>query len=538
MRTLDFADGFESEVQPTVENVVASDITFTPVGTIVSTDVQAALAELDVEKVTKVSSTDNAVPRFDGTDGAVQNSDVIIDDTNNITGVNDLTINGNLTVNGTTTTVNTTNLEVEDKLVALNKGGAAASAAGSGIEFEENGVKTAYVKTSSDRNAFEIKAPNTAGVASIIPGSGADEVALLAKAQSISNKTIDADQNTITNIKNTDIKAGAGIDVNKLAALTASRVAITDVSGFLTSADTATYPNLTELSYVKGATSSLQTQINSISGSSNPYKISNLSLAASVGSNALTIALKDANGSDPSGGSAVTVAFRNATVSTGTYTDVSVSAALSVVISSGSTLGHSNGVNTWLYIYLINNAGTAELAVSTIRHDDGNIVSTTAEGGAGAADSATAIYSTTGRSNVAIRLIGRMLVNQATAGTWASAPTIITVTPFEKRIGAQASRTEATNYQALSDGWFIGYAVSTNTTNGVSKIEGKTDASSPATVVYGSGVITTHANAQNIAAQTTSFVIPVKAGEYYRSDFTALTGSTGVTRSYYWRPYE
>ena len=44
---------------------------------------------------------------------------------------------------------------------------------------------------------------------------------------------------------------------------TASRVAIIDGSKNVKSADTATYPSLTELSYVKGVTSAIQTQLNS-----------------------------------------------------------------------------------------------------------------------------------------------------------------------------------------------------------------------------------------------------------------------------------
>lgn len=43
-------------------------------------------------KVTAVSSTDNAAVRFDSTAGQVQNSGVIIDDSNNITGVGSLTL--------------------------------------------------------------------------------------------------------------------------------------------------------------------------------------------------------------------------------------------------------------------------------------------------------------------------------------------------------------------------------------------------------------------------------------------------------------
>lgn len=170
------------------------------------------------------------------------------------------------------------------------------------------------------------------------------------------------------------------------------------------------------------------------------YELSNLGLAASVAANALTIALKDKAGADPSGGSVVRVGFRNATLTTGQYSTVSISSALSLVVSSGSTLGTSDGVDYYLYVYLLNNAGTAELAVSMSYFEDGTTHSTTAEGGAGAADSNRVLYSTTARTNVATRLIGRILVNQATAGTWATAPSEISLQPFEiQKVEARAS---------------------------------------------------------------------------------------------------
>jgi hypothetical protein len=82
-------------------------------------------------KVDKVTSTDNAVTRYDGTTGDVQNSGVTIDDSNNVI------IPGNLTVNGTTTTINTTNLEVTDANITINNGGNQASADGiAGLRVE------------------------------------------------------------------------------------------------------------------------------------------------------------------------------------------------------------------------------------------------------------------------------------------------------------------------------------------------------------------------------------------------------------------
>lgn len=73
---------------------------------------------------------------------------------------NDVIVNGNLDVNGTITTIDTVNLQVTDKLITLNRNGAAASAFGAGIELEENAVITGYIKTdASARTAWLIKAP-------------------------------------------------------------------------------------------------------------------------------------------------------------------------------------------------------------------------------------------------------------------------------------------------------------------------------------------------------------------------------------------
>jgi hypothetical protein len=162
--------------------------------------------------------------------------------------------------------------------------------------------------------------------------------------------------------------------------------------------------------------------------------LSNLALSASVSANALTVALKTKAGSDPSVGDEVTIGFRNATLTTGTYVERTVNSALSVTVSSGSTLGLISNQNQYIYVYAIDNAGTVELAVSgQSTFDEGTVVSTTAEGGAGAADSVSVMYSTTARSNVAVRLIGRVQSNQATTGTYASSPTEVSLVPFGRK---------------------------------------------------------------------------------------------------------
>lgn len=141
-------------------------------------------------------------------------------------------------------------------------------------------------------------------------------------------------------------------------------------------------------------------------------------VTASVATNALTITLNP-----------TTLDFRSNTLGSGTVTTVSNAAAISVVVSSGSTLGTANAIASRLAVLAINNAGTMELAVvnvaGSVLLDDATLISTTAEGGAGAADSANVIYSTTARASVAFRIVGYIESTQATAGTWATAPSVI-----------------------------------------------------------------------------------------------------------------
>ena len=70
---------------------------------------------------------------------------------------------GTLQVDGTLTYVNTTDLNVTDKLITLNKSGGAASAGGAGIEFEEAGAPTGYIKINTTRDGFLMKAPGALG---------------------------------------------------------------------------------------------------------------------------------------------------------------------------------------------------------------------------------------------------------------------------------------------------------------------------------------------------------------------------------------
>ena len=189
--------------------------------------------------------------------------------------------------------------------------------------------------------------------------------------------------------------------------------------------------------------------------------IGSLELAAAVGSNALTVSLKTSTGTDPSSTAPVNIRFRDTTLTSGGYTNVAVTGALSVTASAGSTFGFTSSLASRLYILAINNAGTAELAFYHAYNPTGptlkglnesGLISTTAEGGAGGADSAQTVYSTSARSNVTFRILGYLeITTGATAGNWSNAPTVIQV------MGPGVPRTNSiiqTQYTALTAATF------------------------------------------------------------------------------------
>lgn len=127
------------------------------------------------------SSTDNALARFDlATGKVIQNSGIIVDDSNNVTGVNDMTVTGDLTVNGATVTVNTATLDVEDTNITVNKGGNDASSAGAGLTVDRTGTKGSIVYDTTATSKFKV-----GNLASEV------EIATISGAQVLTAKDID-----------------------------------------------------------------------------------------------------------------------------------------------------------------------------------------------------------------------------------------------------------------------------------------------------------------------------------------------------------
>lgn len=163
-----------------------------------------------------------------------------------------------------------------------------------------------------------------------------------------------------------------------------------------------------------------------------PVWAENYTLATSVGSNALTIALKTKAGTDPSSSDPVKVAFRNATSATGDYTVLTITSALSITVSAGSTLGMISGNSSSIWVYLFNDSGTPRLGVSQSFFNEMTVRSSTAEGGAGAADSNKIIYTSTAVTNKAVRILA-LMVGSNTTGNWTAVPTIVSLNPIHSQ---------------------------------------------------------------------------------------------------------
>jgi hypothetical protein len=198
------------------------------------------------------------------------------------------------------------------------------------------------------------------------------------------NKTFDADGtgNSITNIENADIKAAAAIALNKLAATTVSRALVSDGSGFVSpSATTAT-----EIGYVNGVTSAIQTQINSKQATI-PFGTGvQTALGVNIGSAGAPVLFNGALGT-PSSGTATNLTGTAAGLTAGTVTtNANLTGA---VTSSGNatSLGSFSSADlrgaltdesgTGAAIFAGGNIGAGSATTAAVT-DDSTLIATTA----------------------------------------------------------------------------------------------------------------------------------------------------------------
>lgn len=158
-----------------------------------------------------------------------------------------------------------------------------------------------------------------------------------------------------------------------------------------------------------------------------PSQMVNVGLSFAVAGSALTVALRQADGAtSPAAGAPCVIGFESNTLSSGDFQQIEATAATSLTVPSGATLGGTSGVADNLYVYAVLNAGAVELAISGQDFGGAGQVSTTAIGAG--STSATVMYSASVRSNVPFAKIAAISVTETVAGTWSSVPTSCALT--------------------------------------------------------------------------------------------------------------
>ena len=147
----------------------------------------------------------------------------------NVTVGGALTVTGNLTVNGTTTTVNSTNTTLDDNLLELNSG-AASNANDSGIIIERGStgdnaiiawdesadkfVVGTTTATASDTGDLTISTGTlVANIEATTATLGGSDIISTDNTKTLTNKTIDAASNTLSNIGNSSL-TNSSITIN------------------------------------------------------------------------------------------------------------------------------------------------------------------------------------------------------------------------------------------------------------------------------------------------------------------------------------
>lgn len=161
-------------------------------------------------------------------------------------------------------------------------------------------------------------------------------------------------------------------------------------------------------------------------GSSLPFGLSNLGLAASVASNAITVSMKIPDGStNPSSGTPVSVSFRSPTITNGGFVTINQQSAVSIVVPSGATLGQSSGAASTTYIYAQDNSGSLQMCASSSNSWSESVLQTTTAISSGATSSGL-LYCTAAVTGP-VRFLGKFISTQTTAGAWAAAPSAISL---------------------------------------------------------------------------------------------------------------
>lgn len=161
--------------------------------------------------------------------------------------------------------------------------------------------------------------------------------------------------------------------------------------------------------------------------------ISNCSLATSVAGNAATFAIKDGSGNDPSPSSPCTAIMRSGVAGSGTPIQRQITAAQSITIPAGATLGTVSNLPSRVWAEIFDDGANGVLAVS-VRSQPGQgiaplspaaLASTTIV--SGTSNALATFYSSEALANAPYAILGyaEWQYGLVTAGQWAVPPTFV-----------------------------------------------------------------------------------------------------------------
>ena len=189
-----------------------------------------------------------------------------------------LTVTGNLTVSGTTTSINTETLTVDDNIIVLNNNVTASPTENAGIEVERGSSTNVSLIWNETDDKWQLTNDGTtysdiATASSVATATGAVTVDNLSDATITSaaagqflkyngsawvNDAIDLGTDTTGNYM-TDVSAGTGITVTHTAGEGSTATIAVDTTAIQAKVTNVTD---TEIGYLDGVTSAIQTQLN------------------------------------------------------------------------------------------------------------------------------------------------------------------------------------------------------------------------------------------------------------------------------------
>lgn len=234
-------------------------------------------------KVTKLSSvTDNRLIKNDGTDGDIQQTGISVDDSDNVSGLNSITIDDEgfqtgdaidtITVDGSSydvrlkveqdgagNTAQIANIKHVDsadacpRFFSLKSRGSKASPA----ILQDGDIVSCWVVAGYDGTDYQPTAIIRSQINDSVPGMGGmtADLSFHVSTSATTEEVLKLDKDKIAHF-------AGGVKLND-SSFIASEILALDSSKNVQTLPVATYPSLAELAYVKGATSAIQTQIDS-----------------------------------------------------------------------------------------------------------------------------------------------------------------------------------------------------------------------------------------------------------------------------------